>query len=364
MRKQLTLIMALFVIVLVILLYLLTTGEREISSEAIEEILASNSEVPDRSHTLLKSVSMAITQEIDTTDGNRTDRVGDLLVAMEESPSLQRMLTYPYETALEEELFREDLKQIINWFLTTDPPSPEQRRQIEAQIDQIISMTSDYVLEIFPESKAQIEEMVSDHLRTSLMERYNDALTPSLKRPLSPDEMEVVSVRLAENGHELKDDLFDQHELEDRLLNDKESHRVSDSHLEALRQGFTRFAIHGLFLTVKNSLEDPYRLPMTERLIELSNAVSEEFVQREQARVKRINRMAEAWSKRMAEEGLKALEAYDKARLYGVDLQENVAPIEAGYNTMNHWQISGIHRTVRCSWSVIGSGPSTRETIT
>ena len=94
MKKQLTLIMALFVIVLVALLYLVTIGEREISSEAIEEILASRSssksEVPDVSHTLLRSVSTAIAEEINKTDEHRKDRVDDLLVALKESPSLQR----------------------------------------------------------------------------------------------------------------------------------------------------------------------------------------------------------------------------------------------------------------------------------
>ena len=122
MRKQLTLIMALFVIVLVILLYLLTTGEREISSEAIEEILASNSEVPDRSHTRLRSMSTAITQEMDKTDGHRRDRVDDLLIALKDSPSLQREWTYQYETPLEEELTSRKLE--TDYQLVFDHRSP------------------------------------------------------------------------------------------------------------------------------------------------------------------------------------------------------------------------------------------------
>ena len=185
-------------------------------------------------------------------------------------------------------------------------------------------MTSDYVLGIFPKSKTQIEEMVSDHLRTSLMERYNDALTPTLKRPLSPDEMEAISVRLAETEHGLEHD----------LLNEMKSHSsVGNLDPEVKRKLFTEIGIHQLFLSVESSVEDPYRLPMTGRLIELSSAVHEEIHQRARERAERLFGKSEAWSERMHEEGLKALEAYDKAQLYGVDLQESAAPIEADYES-------------------------------
>ena len=223
-------------------------------------------------------------------------------------------MTYPDRTALGEELSRESWKQTINWFLTTDPPSPDQRRQIEAQIDQIISTTTEFILEMFPESEAQIEEMAIN-FRVSLMELYNDALTPTLKRSLSPGEMEVMSTRLKETQHEL------------------EGHPFNDSHLEGKQKLFTEVAIGRLFVSGTRFPANSYRLPMTERMIELSNAVHDEFHQRAQARAERLFRESEAWSERMEEEALKALEAYDKAQLYGVDLHESAAPIEAGYNT-------------------------------
>jgi DNA-binding transcriptional regulator YiaG len=58
-------------------------------------------------------------------------------------------------------------------------------------------MAIDVALEMFPESKMQIEEHAST-IRNSLMERYNDALIPTLKRPLSPGEIEEIRANLRE----------------------------------------------------------------------------------------------------------------------------------------------------------------------
>jgi hypothetical protein len=98
----------------------MTIEHQKSSSEVVKEILTSKA--PELSNTQLKSVSTVITAAIEKTDKNCRDRVCDLITAMEQSPALQRALADQNRSKLEDELFRETLRNVINWFLSTAPP--------------------------------------------------------------------------------------------------------------------------------------------------------------------------------------------------------------------------------------------------
>ena len=142
------------VIVLVALVSVLTITLRKDRHQVVEEILTAKA--PELAgDTRLKQLSAVIAEEIEKTDEHRQDRVNDLLVAMEESESLQSLESIGELDKLNFELARENLKSLTKWFLSTDPPSPEQRRQIKGQIDEIVTFTKDYRFRDIPEIRSR-----------------------------------------------------------------------------------------------------------------------------------------------------------------------------------------------------------------
>ena len=301
------------VIVLGVLVYVLATILLKNSSEAVEEVLTSRE--PTISNTWVKRVSVVIAEEIDKTDKHRKERGHQLLTAMEQSPALQRALAEGNLSELEEELLSEALKQITNWFLNTDPPSPEQRRQIKAQIDEIVSMGIAIALEEFPELRMRIEEYAR-LLKERLLDAHNDAFNPTLKQPLSWEEIEQVRGRLMD---------------EQRRIMEGFDHAIfeNDAFAEQKRRFLTRSAIPRLFSAIGSSTNQLYRLPPTERLLQLGEAVHEEFVQQALVEDKRLDSMVSREADRALEEAKKEMELRDGFGRYDADREDWLESINA-----------------------------------
>ncbi len=216
----------------------------------------------------LKQLSAIIAEEIEKTDEHRQDRVDDLLGAMEESEELQSLESIGELGELRVELVQENLRSLTKWFLSTDPPSPEQRRQIEGQIDEIVSFTKDFVLDMFPDSAAQIEEK-SIQLRSQLIEEYDTPLNPAFKRPLSVGELEKIREQLVVKQERIEDTPFPQPRRTFNGLGDPGNLWFEEQE-NLWKERKREFAISLLF-TVPDALGEIYQLPLTEKSVQLSN---------------------------------------------------------------------------------------------
>ena len=301
------------VIGLVVLVYVLTTILLKNSSEAVEEVLTSRE--PAISNAWVKRVSVVIAEEMTKTDKHRKERSDQLLTAMEQSPALQRALAEGDLSELEEELLSEALNQITDWFLNTDPPSPEQRRQIQAQIDEIVSMGLAVALEEFPELRPRVEEY-AHMIKERLLEAHNDALNPTLKQPLSWDEIEQIRGRLME---------------EQRRIVESFDHAIfeNDAFAEQKRRFLRRSAIPQLFSAISSSTNELYRLPPSERMVQLGEAVHEEFVQQALVEDQRLDRIVSREADRALEEARKEMESRDGVGRYDADHQDWIESINA-----------------------------------
>ena len=255
------------VIVLIALVSVLTITLRKDRRQVVEEILTVKA--PKLAgDPRLKQLSAIIAEEIEKTDEHRQDRVDDLLGAMEESEELQSLESIGELGELRVELVQENLRSLTKWFLSTDPPSPEQRRQIEGQIDEIVSFTKDFVLDMFPDSAAQIEEK-SIQLRSQLIEEYDNPLSPAFKRPLSVGELEKIREQLVVKQERIEDTPFPQPRPSRTFING-----FGESTNPLLKEQANlwkrEFAISLLFI-VPDVLGEIYQLPLTEKSVQLSN---------------------------------------------------------------------------------------------
>ena len=291
MPKRLTLLIFLFITIFGALLYVIISY-RHSNHEAVKEIITSK--VPQLSEAQLKDISMVIHTEMNRVDKNRKPRVRDLLVAIEQSPNLERALNSS-RSELEEQLFREQLRNVVDWFLSTDPPSPQERQEIEAHIDQIVSIAVAIGEETFPESEAQIAEYTRI-IRSCLMELYNDALIPTLKRPLSPGEIEEIEASLRE----------EQRRIEAKFKRDENDVFASEK-----RSFLTHTSIPRLLTAVYSPIEEFYALPANERQVQLGEEVKEEWKQRHQIGTERMHRAAVSAARKALEEHRAAMEAQD-----------------------------------------------------
>ena len=248
------------VIVLIALVSVLTITLRKDRRQVVEEILTVKA--PKLAgDPRLKQLSAIIAEEIEKTDEHRQDRVDDLLGAMEESEELQSLESIGELGELRVELVQENLRSLTKWFLSTDPPSPEQRRQIEGQIDEIVSFTKDFVLDMFPDSAAQIEEK-SIQLRSQLIEEYDNPLNPAFKRPLSVGELEKIREQLVVKQERIEDTPFPQPP--------RSVFNGLGKQEKLGQEGKREFAISLLFI-VPDVLGEIYQLPLTEKSVQLSN---------------------------------------------------------------------------------------------
>lgn len=299
------------VIGLVVLVYVLTTILLQNSSEAVEEVLTSRE--PAISNAWVKRVSWAIAEEMDKTDKHRKERSHQLLTAMAQSPALQRALAEGDLSDLEEELLGEVLKQITNWFLNTNPPSPEQRRQIKAQIDEIISIGLNVALEEFPELRTRIEEYAR-MIKERLLEAHNDALNPTLKQALSWAEIEQIRSRVMAEQRRIVES-FDYAIFE------------NDAFAEQKRRFLRRSAILQLFSAIGSVTNELYRLPPTERMIQLGKMVHEEFVQQTLVEDQRLDRIVSREADRALEKARKEMESRDGFGQYGAEHEDWIESI-------------------------------------
>ena len=267
-------------IVLVVLGSVLTITLRKDRRQVVEEILTVKA--PKLAgDPRLKQLSAIIAEEIEKTDEHRQDRVDDLLVAMEESEELRSLESIGELGELRVELVQENLKSLTKWFLSTDPPSPEQRRQIEGQIDEIVSFTKDFVLDMFPDSAAQIEEK-SIQLRSQLIEEYDTPLSPAFKRPLSVGELEKIREQLVVKQERIENTPFPLPRPSRTFING-----FGESTNPLLKEQANlwkrEFAI-GLLFTVPDVLGETYHLSPTEKSVQLSNELHAEFSRQAQVR--------------------------------------------------------------------------------
>ncbi len=301
-------------IVLVVLVSVLTITLRKDRRQVVEEILTAK--VPKLAgDTRLKQLSTIIAEEIGKTDEHRQDRVDDLLVAIEESESLPVELD---GDELEDELSREILRNKVNWFLNTEPPTPAQRKQIQAQIDEIVVFTNDIALDLFPGFEAEVEESVNN-LRHSLMWEYNDPLKPTLKRLLSEAEMEEIRAKLVKVQNQISNRVPGAPvNLEDPLSKNDVKQYLS------IKSAFPR-----LFVTPLSAME-VYKLPLTEKMTQLGNVLSEEFIHRAQVKAERSFREDDLRVQRLFEKQraeLAAQDAQEMAQRTGVNRQDKVGSL-------------------------------------
>ena len=255
------------VIVLIALVSVLTITLRKDHRQVVEEILTAKA--PKLAgDTRLKQLSAIIAKEIEKTDEHRQDRVDDLLVAIEESEELRSLESIGELGELRVELVQENLKSLTKWFLSTDPPSPEQRRQIEGQIDEIVSFTKDFALNLFPDSAAQIEEK-SIQLRSQLIKEYDNPLNPAFKRPLSVGELEKIREQLLVKQERIEDTPTPPSRPSRTFINGF-GESTNPSLKEQANPWKREFAISLLFI-VPDVLGEIYQLPLTEKSVQLSN---------------------------------------------------------------------------------------------
>ena len=294
------------VIVLVVLVSVLAITLRKDRRQVVEEILTAKA--PELvGDTRLKQLSAIIAEEIEKTDEHRQDRVDDLFVAMEKSESLPVNLDGDRDE-LKDELSLEILRNKVNWFLNTDPPTLEQRKQIQAQIDDIVAFTSDIALELFPGFEAEVEESVNN-LRHNLIWEYNDPLKPTLKRPLSEAELAETRAKLVEVQNQILNRAPGAPvNLENRL-----SKSDADQYISHKQELWRKSAFPRLFVTPLGAME-VYKLPLTEKMTQLGSILNGEFRHRTQI-------VAE---KSLREENIKVQRLFEKERaeLAARDAQE------------------------------------------
>ena len=282
--KRLIVLCAIVLIALVSVLTITLRKDRRQKDrrQVVEEILTAKA--PKLTgDTRLKQLSAVIADEIEQTDEHRQDRVDDLLGALEESDTFES-LESTFESLesigeldeLRVELVQENLKSLTKWFLSTDPPSPEQRQQIKGQIDEIVSFTKDFALNLFPDSAAQIEEQ-SIQLRSQLIKEYNDPLNPTLKRTLSQDELKKIREELVVRQERIEDTPFPPPRPSRTVINgfgESTNPSLKEQENPSLKEEENpwkrEFAISLLFI-VPDVLGEIYQLPLTEKSVQLMN---------------------------------------------------------------------------------------------
>jgi len=166
------------------------------SQTEIEQVIARTFEASDITWTPKQrdNVIVAICQAIqeDKKIPSKKRQI-ELLNAMEKSPFVKRLSEL---SGTHLELRRERIKARIEWFLDANPPTPEEKKEILQQIDEIVEKARITIQQAYPDiADSEIESAVN-RVQSNIMKSFEDELIPILKRPLSENELSEVETIL------------------------------------------------------------------------------------------------------------------------------------------------------------------------
>lgn len=166
------------------------------SQTEIEQVIAQTFEASDINWTPKQrdNVIIAIRQAIqgDKKIPSRKRQI-ELLNAMEKSPFVKRLSEL---SGTHLELRREQIKARIEWFLNAKPPTPEEKRNILRQIDEVVEKARQTIRQVYPELNDSEIEAVVNGVQSNIMRSFEDELIPILKHPLSERELSEVETVL------------------------------------------------------------------------------------------------------------------------------------------------------------------------
>ena len=328
--------LALFVLLVLItilgLLYI-TISKKRSDHKAIKKVI--QAKVPTISESRLENLSTVLHAEIEVAyaeievaDRSGKDRVNELLVAIEQSPTLKHALVNIHRSELEEKLFREELRSIVDWFLSTEAPSLEERREIEGQIDQIVSMAIEVGKDMFPGWESKLTEH-GNLLKNLLLRFYTDPLVPTLKRPLSAGDVESVYTRL-EEARSMIEVEFGQHIFGNDAFTENNN-----------KEFLIQTAVPRLFSAISYTIGQAYMLPPTDRAIKLEKAVQAEWAQRAQVEAERQHRISTREAQRIFTEQRELIEFLDFLDM--AQFRNNPdAPVGLKFNNTDGWMTETI----------------------
>lgn len=197
-----------------------------------------------------KVVAQIIEENVGETS---SDRQNELLIAMRNSAIMREI---PKLKSSDLEMALEYIKVLSKWFIETNPPSERERQQILSQIDYIISMVRELCLKRLPGIPTGELKRYLEHLRTIMINHYQDDFDPTLKRPLSQEELADLLNKLNE-------------EIDRAQLELRHSIRENDPFEEQKKAFINHILLSRLCLSARNWVRDVYRLPPSERMLEL-----------------------------------------------------------------------------------------------